>query len=265
MNANKSTNFVRLVLCLILLAVPALACGAPHQKAGVPKGTMVPTSWKDVLAAALGYYDWDDFKIALEMPSTPALGFVDMPGSVYIISSMSLGDGTLNQINAASVNDAVGEGQVVAAYARTSMYAIMKALEGAPDARILTKVIGADEYAIFMYPTAGGWYFGGMNLATRGLESICATVTNCGNIATAEVLSKTVKDLKAAGWKQITPDELPAGVVVYLTTRLEFLFKTGASALGYRLGSAISSPIVVPATIIFQPFPGIEQQPEIQN
>jgi hypothetical protein len=162
------------------------------------------------------------------------------------------------------------DGQVYASQVGASLWAIDKAINGAPNAKIYIQQ--AQNIALFLSPGATDasgasyWFWGFIDVKTRSLIAVGDQIRLGANIVNCKTMSEFMKTVEDAGFKRVDPKTVPT-LVAFLRLAIGYM-KQGAQAVGNAsqvVGGTISDILVVPGGMLMpgQIYPWCNDKPEM--
>jgi hypothetical protein len=262
----KTKVYLRILFIALLYALMFSACGKHPDPA---TGQEVKADLKDFLASAFGWSSYEELEMTGgEGPMLISITDEDAANQVllafpdtFVIGAV--GDRWVNTLSQSGAGSVIGEGEAYAARMQSSLYAIQKAFEGNPAARLFLDP--TERYVATFFPSAGNaWHMGFVDITNRSMFTMCKQLMNCGSFINYQSASEMTKAMQDNGWKVITASQIPQGVRSYFMYRMSWLSK----AWFMRLNGVISSPVFMPGGAFLVPqqilLPGynLEEQPQ---
>ena len=247
----KTNFYTKTVMIYLLFALLISACGTvPDPITGAP----VKADVKDFLAAAFGWSSYDDLELTGgEGPMLYAIADDEAPTQVLLAFPQTyaigaVGDQWLDVLRKSGAGSVIGDGEAYAAQMKSSLYAIQKAFGGSPAAKLFMDPTG--RYVATFFPSAGdAWHYGFVDLANKGMFTICKQLQMCGAFINYKSAGELTQAMQDNGWKAIAAGQIPAGVRSYFLYRMGWLSK----AWFVRLNGVLSSPVIIPGGAFLVP------------
>lgn len=164
----------------------------------------------------------------------------------------------------------IADGQVYASQVGASLWAIDKAISGAPNAKIYLQA--AQNIALFVSPGATDasgasyWFWGFIDVKTRSLIGVGDQLRLGANIVNCKTMKDFMTAVEDAGFKRVDPKTVPT-LVGFLRIAIQYMKQGGQAAVSgiQSAGSTLVQILVVPAGMLEpgQIYPWCFDQPEL--
>jgi len=147
------------------------------------------------------------------------------------------------------------DGEVYASQVGASLWAIDKAIHGAPNAKIYLQE--AQNIALFLSPGARDasgasyWFWGFIDVKTRSLIAVGDQLKLGANIVNCRTMSDFMKAVEEAGFKRVEPSTVPT-LVGFLKIAIKYMRQNSTAAMNgvSKLGTSVIEILVVPAGML---------------
>jgi len=162
------------------------------------------------------------------------------------------------------------DGQVYASQVGASLWAIDKAISGAPNARIYIQE--AQNIALFLTPGARDasgasyWFWGFIDTGTRELIPVSDQLRLGANIVNYKTMADFMKAVEDAGFKRVDPKTVPT-LVGFLRIAIQYMKQGGQKVLvaSQIARNTITDILVVPGGMLMpgQIYPWCKDDPSL--